>query len=370
MAMSNYMPRLVTNCLIIWLSVFSVSSLWPCDVPVFRYALERWPVEIYEVTVYHRGLLSHEQSKDVEALKRYSQAFLNHSNFIIRDIDLDMQPELAPQALQLCLGTSDLPYLMVHYPGNLKEKRIIWSGPLSGIAARGIIDSPVRREISRRILSGETAVWLLVESGNSLKDNATESVIKETLAMMEKKLKLPEVVTGVAPQGAPDLRIGFSLVRLSRSDPEEKFLVRMITHSESDLEQYKSWPMAFPIYGRGRVLYALVGQGINEDNISEACAFLAGPCACEIKYSNPGMDLLMPVDWEEGIGGSWVDAVALPPLATLAAIAKGSEAGKFNNQVDNSNNPLYRNIFLVLALVVVVIALVSFKLLRSGRGDN
>lgn len=368
--MSNYMPRLVTNCLIIWLSVFSVSSLWPCDVPVFRYALERWPVEIYEMTVYHRGLLSHEQSKDVEALKRYSQTFFNHSNFIIRDIDLDVQPELAPQALQLCLGTSDLPYLMVHYPGNLKEKRIIWSGPLSGIAARGIIDSPVRREIGRRILSGETAVWLLVESGNSQKDNAAESVIKETLAMMEKKLKLPEVVTGVAPQGAPDLRIGFSLVRLSRSDPEEKFLVRMITHSESDLEQYKSWPMAFPIYGRGRVLYALVGQGINEDNISEACAFLAGPCACEIKYLNPGMDLLMPVDWEEGIGGSWVDAVDLPPLATLAAIAKGSEAGKFNNQVDNSNNPLYRNIFLVLALVVVVIALVSFKLLRSGRGDN
>lgn len=203
MAMSNYMPRLVTNCLIIWLSVFSVSSLWPCDVPVFRYALERWPVEIYEMTVYHRGLLSHEQSKDVEALKRYSQTFFNHSNFIIRDIDLDVQPELAPQALQLCLGTSDLPYLMVHYPGNLKEKRIIWSGPLSGIAARGIIDSPVRREIGRRILSGETAVWLLVESGNSQKDNAAESVIKETLAMMEKKLKLPEVVTGVAPQGAP-----------------------------------------------------------------------------------------------------------------------------------------------------------------------
>ncbi len=368
--MSNYMPRLVTNCLISWLFVFSVSSLRSCEVPVFRYALERWPVEIYEMTVYHRGLLSREQSKVVEALKRHSQAFLNHSNFIVRDIDLDVQPELAPQAFQLSLGNSDLPYLMVHYPGNMKRKRIIWSGPLSGIAARGITDSPVRRKIAGRILGGETAVWVLLESGDREKDDAAESVIKETLAMMEKKLELPEAVTGVAPQGAPDLRIDFSLVRLSRSDPEEKFLVRMLTRSEIDLEQYKSWPMAFPIYGRGRVLYALVGQGITEDNISEACAFLAGPCSCEIKDLNPGMDLLTLVDWEEGIGGSWVDAVGLPPLTGLASIVKSSQAEESDLAGNGSKNRLYRNIFLALGLVVALIALVSLKLLRSGKGDN
>ena len=228
----------------------------------------------------------------------------------------------------------------------------------------------MRRKIAGRILGGETAVWVLLESGDRKKDDAAESVIKETLAMMEKKLELPDAVTGVAPQGAPDLRIDFSLVRLSRSDPEEKFLVRMLTHSEADLEQYKSWPMAFPIYGRGRVLYALVGQGITEDNISEACAFLAGPCACEIKYLNPGMDLLMPVDWEKEIGGSWVDAVGLPPLTGLASIVKSSQAEESDLVGNDSKNRLYRNIFLALGLVVALIALVSLKLLRSGKGDN
>lgn len=187
---------------------------------------------------------------------------------------------------------------------------------------------------------------------------------------MEKQLKLPDAVTGVAPRGAPDLRVDFSLVRLSRSDPEEEFLVRMLTRSESDLEQYKSWPMAFPVYGRGRVLYALVGQGITMDNVSETCAFLAGPCACEIKDLNPGMDLLTLVDWEEGLGGSWVDAVELPPLTGLSSIAKGSQAAESDPPGDGSRNRLYRNIFLALALLVAVIALVSFKLLRSGKGDS
>ena len=322
------------------------------------------------MTVYHQRPLSREQGKAVEKLKSHSQPFLPYSNFTVRELDPALQPKLTPQALEVAAESSGLPHLVVYYPGYLGEKRIIWSGPLSANSVQGIVDSPARREIAGRILDGETAVWVLLESGDRVKDDAAESTIKETLAVMEKKLKLPEAVTGAAPQGAPDLRVDFSLVRLSRSDPAEEFLVRMLTRSEADLEQYQSQPMAFPVYGRGRVLYALVGQGITRDNVAEACAFLAGPCACEIKDSNPGTDLLILADWEKGLGGSWVDAVAVPPLATLASIAQGSQAGEFNSKAGNSKNRLYRNIFLVLALVVSVIALVSFKLLRSGRGDN
>ncbi|TWW12353.1 hypothetical protein E3A20_01920, partial [Planctomyces bekefii] len=40
--------------------------------------------------------------------------------------------------------------------------------------------------------------------------------------------------------------------------------------------------------GRGRVLYALVGDGIAEGTIAAACDFLTGPCSCQVKepFSN------------------------------------------------------------------------------------
>ncbi len=97
----------------------------------------------------------------------------------------------------------------------------------------------------------------------------------------------------------PPLRIAFSMVRVSRTDPAEAFLVRMLLQSESDLPTLDE-PMAFPVYGRGRVLYALVGAGTNAVNIGGACAFLTGPCLCECKAPSIGAVRLMAADW---IGG-------------------------------------------------------------------
>jgi hypothetical protein len=56
--------------------------------------------------------------------------------------------------------------------------------------------------------------------------------------------------------------------------------------------------MVFPLFGRGRAMPALVGAGITPENIKDAAAFLAGPCSCEVKRDNPGVDLLLTADWE------------------------------------------------------------------------
>jgi len=60
-------------------------------------------------------------------------------------------------------------------------------------------------------------------------------------------------------------------------------------------------PIVFPVFGRGRALFALVGEGINSDNLREAIAFITGPCGCEIKMMNPGVDLLMSVNWDASV---------------------------------------------------------------------
>jgi hypothetical protein len=72
----------------------------------------------------------------------------------------------------------------------------------------------------------------------------------------------------------------------------------LLLGSEADLGEYSNEPVIFPVFGRGRALYALIGEGINTDNIRETVAFLVGPCGCEIKMMNPGVDLLMAANWD------------------------------------------------------------------------
>ena len=93
------------------------------------------------------------------------------------------------------------------------------------------------------------------------------------------------------------MRIAFSVYRLSRTDPAEQPLVTMLLNSDTGLEG----PIAFPIFGRGRALWAMAGKGLNAEMISEAGMFLTGACSCEAKELNPGVDLLFAADWEQGL---------------------------------------------------------------------
>ena len=90
----------------------------------------------------------------------------------------------------------------------------------------------------------------------------------------------------------------------------------MLLSSESDLADRQA-PMVFPIFGRGRILYALIGSGITPANIREACIFLIGPCACEIKDDNPGIDLLITADWQANIQ-TLISETALPSVAQMS----------------------------------------------------
>ena len=114
------------------------------------------------------------------------------------------------------------------------------------------------------------------------------------------------------------------------------YSISILINSEPDLFDYMSYPMAFPVYGRGRALYALVGAGINEWNINEACAFITGACSCEVKALNPGVDLLMMVDWEAGFELRWAVNFTMPPLVGLSELAYAAEDSLSNSAVEQS----------------------------------
>src|SRR5262249_51816585 len=147
-------------------------------------------------------------------------------------------------------------------------------------------DSPARREITKRLLQGESAVWLMLDSGDAARDGAAENTLTAELKKLEQALKLPSHAADDPPLlSEVPVRVAFSVYRLSRNTPGEASLVAMLLNSDSGLEG----PIVFPIFGRGRALWAMAGKGLTAENIAEAGAFLVGACSCEAKELNPGV---------------------------------------------------------------------------------
>lgn len=137
-------------------------------------------------------------------------------------------------------------------------------------------------------------------------------------------------LAGGPPQPKP-FKVIFSILRLSRKDPAERAFIRLLNSVDKDLDQSEAvkQPMIFPLFGRGRALGALVGEGIESENIMRACALLVGPCACEIKHQNPGVDMLFTADWPAAVGmeSDLIEEVGLPtPAGTTPATQPGANA--------------------------------------------
>lgn len=329
--MTVRLARPLAGMLVVGFMAMCTSSLWGCDVPVFRYALEYWPAAPYEVSVLYRGPLLTGERDAIERLASARSQGTQHANVTVRLVDLGEPSGARLQRLWRDLGSPALPLMALQNTRIPQTERPIWSGPLTASNARMLVDSPARREIVRRILEGHSAVWVLLESGDRAKDSAARVLLEKTIRDLERKLELP-VGLGKAPLSRdepteriePPLQIRFSLLSLSRSDAAESVFIDLLVHSEKDLYHYSSEPIAFPIYGRGRVLYALVGKGITGENIHEACAFLVSACSCQAKALNPGTDLLMAADWDARLVGSAEQAAGPQPLVGLGTLSKAA----------------------------------------------
>ena len=291
-----------------------------CSIPVFRYALENWRPDPYEAYVLHRGELTAEQQKLIETLEPNDLAQAVPANLVIRTVSQETHPDEFAELLPADNAGEKLPWLVVRKPGRQDESETVFSAELTATSAARLMDSPVRMTIKDRLLKGHSVVWVYLECGNREKDDETFSMLTRELSRLENELELPEIEEADLSDlsAAPEsLKIRFSAVRLSRDDEKEMALCDMLLHVEYDLrdEKYADQPMAFPIFGRGRALYTLVGDGVAPDLVEEACAFLTGACQCTVKAQNPGVDLLIQVDWDRFIEPSEAIEDTLPPLA-------------------------------------------------------
>ncbi|MBC7288368.1 MAG: hypothetical protein H5T86_10050 [Armatimonadetes bacterium] len=74
--------------------------------------------------------------------------------------------------------------------------------------------------------------------------------------------------------------------------------MRALLQVEHGLEKTNA-PVLYGVFGRGHVLEPFVGAAITLDNALQLIAYMNGPCTCELKAANPGMDLLTSVNWAE-----------------------------------------------------------------------
>lgn len=289
-----------------------------CQVPVFRYALERWEAGAYQLAIT--------PGKD---------GFTKEEEHAVDRLRSAMKDTATPLNMETTIGSPDAgrghAELLLRYPPRLRESggKLVWDAPLTLDNVAQLVDSPIREELRKRLLAGQSAVWLLLESGDAAKDDAAAKTLAEGIAEAQEKLKLPDGVvtqaqaataTGKRKQESADvlwsdlpLKLEFTVLRVSRSAAAETALIQTLMHIEDDLGEFLREPMAFPVFGRGRALEPLIGAGITRENIMEHSGYLSGACSCEIKEQNPGVDLLLAANWSPVDTAPKIETVRIEP---------------------------------------------------------
>jgi hypothetical protein len=298
--------------LVLFVSVVVAESSYTCAVPVFRYALEEWPADSIQIEIVHSYPLSGDAKAAADLLVGYEEDHTLPANFTLSFGKPSKEKTGGAQ------GDAGRPSVTVYLPAAPDSRETAWRAPLSRESVERIVDSPARREVVKLLTGGVAAVWLFLPGGDRGKDEEGWTVLEKELADLRGTIELPgDPMADTWDEKdlgkGPSLDIVFSAVRIDRNDPAEEFLIQSLLRVEPDLAKFSDQPMAFPVFGRGRVLYALVGKGINTDTIREACSFITGPCSCLVKELNPGVDLLLRADWEGSIG----ERMATGPTASM-----------------------------------------------------
>lgn len=328
MSDSTKPPRAVASLRRIALSVVAFgiigSIAQSCSIPVFRYALERWRPDPFEVLIFHRGALTIDQQGLALQLSPEYVPGEAIPNVAVTTIDLDGTIRPGFVAIWQTDFGEPLPWMLVRTPWR-GENHTVWEGPLTRDAVQAVLQSPVRVELMKRLAGGESVVWVLVDGTDAAENARLEAAVRQQLQGLQGGIQLPEILhedlseLSVSPE---QLGLRFSVLRLRRDDPRESLLVRTLLTAKPGLDapELAGEPMLFPIFGRCRAYFPLVGSSIEPLQIEDLARFLSGACQCTIKQQNPGVDLLTALDWDAYVLGIETER-PLPPLAGLGGFA-------------------------------------------------
>jgi hypothetical protein len=302
---------------------------------------------VFRVTVFHADALATNTQAVLNALKEASDNYA--ANF-----ELTVSRLGAPTNFPL-------PWVVVGYPAGSGIGAAAWQGPFTPDAGRLLLDSPARRELVRRLAGGDSVVWVLLDG-----DRASAALLDAELPRLAAETVLPEVdPDDPRTEGNTELKVAFSVLPVSHRNPAEAAFVSMLVNVDPDLAK-ETGPVAFPFFGRGRMLTGFYGKALNPANIAETSQYLCGACSCEIKEQNPGVDMLLAADWESAVAERVVKDPPLPPLVSLAALAEAAQPPEpvLPAAVDGR---LRRSLLLTLGGLVCVVVLAGAAMMVRRR---
>jgi hypothetical protein len=312
------MRILISFCLII---IFACISAAVEDKSSLDTSLHEWKPDYYRALVVYDAKNPAITDEGVNAILAKSEDNIKSLNLSIRKIDLADKANIDAKTAEVLkvMKPGKFPFTIIYFPENSEFENPLWAGNMSTEEADMIADSPARREIVRRLLKGESAVWLLIESGVDYKDYRILKLLSEEIKNIGDKPASGDIV----PVEVADLKKGkdkqkpptkMSIIRISRDDVAEKFLLKLLNDIEPDIMNVENEPVLVPVYEKGRILKLFSNAEITGDNIRNAIElFTDGNIEME-RVLNPGTALPLSVNWDAFASGKLSIDKELPAL--------------------------------------------------------
>ncbi len=304
-----------------------------CQVPVFRYALERWESDDYQLFLVTPKPLTPTQTQQVTEFQKK----LNHTNLKLDILDTSRLTDAQLWKLPDIDTSATTAQLALYYPKSSKNKSPILTVPFTPENLATIIESPARRDIVKHIINGSSCVWILIHQGKADDAQKIQSQLNTHLRQAEKAITIPDGIIGTAERhkitgntdledvlrSAIPLKISFTSLLIDRSDPAESpFIATLLANSPPAIRQGKE-TLIIPVFGRGRQLPPMPASRLGYQPILNGCKYLCGACSCQVKEQNPGFDLLIRENWPSHlITGLAVVDKQLPPLGGVGDITQ------------------------------------------------
>lgn len=169
---------------LLFVSLLAVSALAAaCQVPVFRYALERWSADQYRYVVLCDAELTEQQRMLADSLAGPGRAggagpgeptAGGPAAAVLRVHRVTQQSDVFLQDLWRQRKVRAEPLLVCLFPRTaaVETAAPAFTCGLNEAAVRSVQASPVRTELTKRLQSGDSAVWLFLESGQAERDQA------------------------------------------------------------------------------------------------------------------------------------------------------------------------------------------------------
>ncbi|NWK54362.1 hypothetical protein HW115_01975 [Verrucomicrobiaceae bacterium N1E253] len=348
-----------TTLRLLFLTAILSPYAWACQVPVFRYALERWESDTYQLFLTSPGALDKPQT---EWVKEFQQK-LKHTNLKLNIIDTSRLSEAQLWQLPEIDTSAKEARLQLFRPNNEQQSsgqtKPILNTAFNEVNLNHLIDSPARRHIVDRLLEGSSCVWLIIHNNQEAKAKEIQSELNTHLRTIEKQISIPEGIIGTAERHKINedtdledvlrsqipLKIAFSSHIINTQTPEEAAFVAQLIHSSGSHATLQSEPLVIPVFGRGRKLPAMPSSMLSLETLLRGCQYLCGACSCQVKEQNPGADLIINENWSSHLtSGLAVIDKELPPLAGVGDLTKShgntsSPAPKQDAELGNEDQP-------------------------------